>query len=653
MMEWKGERGGAERRVHVTMMQMFPCHVILSIVVLLPPRSRGKEGVMRSLTLGLALFLLVLPHPVLADELGFIRLSLLEGDVQVLVRDTTDWIDAVVNLPMGEGDRLWVPDDAKIELQVRGGVIVRADGNTSLDVLTVSGDSAQFYLDRGHAYVNDRRGGIATVQIDTLSASFRSYDNSIMMIDVTEDGETEDGETEVSVIQGYVYAENRNGATRVTAGETLTIRGEGSADLSPIGMPDEWERWNKDRDLDLLAESDSSRYLPEELKDYASELDGNGQWQYASSYGYVWTPTAVVSTWAPYTVGRWVWVRGSYVWIAYDPWCWAPSHFGRWIVVPSLGWSWVPPAVGAAYWGPGYVGWVVTPTAVAWVPLAPGEIYYGYGSYGPWSRNITTVVNVTNVVNNRVYINARANHGVTVVDRDSFGSSSEGRGRPGENPFIDRTWRDDRHIAIVPPRDRPPRPVVLAPPRHQESEHHVQPPPKREGSLSEQQGKRFETPPAKRESPSSVRPLAGTPADTPPAVKQPRIDRTRVQQDQRLGSPPGKREVTPAVGLPDGLSPGTPPAVKQPRAGRVRPPDQVRQTRPEQLKTERRVVKERGASVFHPQPPENLAVKRLHEPREIKRSYKQSQGTQTKSRSGQGQDRERQQQGRQMSTEGK
>ena len=550
---------------------------------------------MRTSLIAAFVFALLVPGLGFGDELGYIRLGLIDGDVQVLIKDTTDWTDAVTNLPLGEGDRLWVPADAKAELQVRSGVMVRADGNTSLDTLTVSGDSAQFYLERGHAYVNNRRGGIATVQIDTPLSSFRSYDNSIMMIDVAEDGMTE-----VSVIKGYIYAENRAGATRVTAGNTLTIRIDESADLSPIGAPDEWERWNKDRDRSLFAGSESSRYLPDELQDFASDLDDNGRWQYAPTYGYVWTPTVVVSSWAPYSYGQWVWIRGSYVWVPYDPWCWAPSHFGRWVVVPSLGWSWVPPAVGAAYWGPGYVGWYVTPAAVAWVPLAPGEIYYGYGYYGPWSVNITTV-NVTNVVPTRTYVNAREERGVTVVDRDTFGTGKRGRDHSGGNPFLDHKRRDDRDIAIVPPRDRPRHPVVLATPEAREREHPVQPPPERE------------------------RPQGGA-------------------GEVRLGTPPAKRETPPAVQRPAGTPVAAPPAVKQPRAERISPPEQVRRIRPEAVKNERRVVKEREASVFSPQPPVSLPVKRLPEPRQIMRPQVRAPGAHAQPRGGQGENRVGQQQ---------
>jgi len=298
---------------------------------------------MRSVTIPSAILFLLIPVVAFAADSGLFRLGLVEDGVQVLIRDTTDWTDATVNVPLGEGDRIWVPDGGKAELQIRGGVYVRSDGGTALDILSANGDAAQFYLDRGHIYINNRRGGIRIVQIDTPLTSVRSFDNSVMMIDVTEDGVTE-----VSVLKGYVTAEDRSGATRVGAGKTLTIREGTDSELAPIGAPDEWERWNTDRDRELTAWSESSRYLPDELHDYSSDFDDNGRWDYVSDYGYVWYPTVVAADWAPYTVGRWVWIRGSYVWIAYDPWGWAPCHYGRWVFVASRGWCWVPPVAGAA-----------------------------------------------------------------------------------------------------------------------------------------------------------------------------------------------------------------------------------------------------------------------------------------------------------------
>jgi hypothetical protein len=410
-----------------------------------------------------------------------------------------------------------------------------------------------------------------------------------MMIDISEDGVTE-----ISVLKGYVYAESRAGATQVSAGNTLTIRGENNAEIAPIGAPDDWERWNMERDQRLNAWGESSRYLPDELHEYASDFDDNGRWDYVGDYGYVWVPAVTAASWAPYTYGRWVWIRGSYVWIDYDPWGWAPGHYGRWVFTSARGWCWVPPARGAVYWGPGYVGWIVTPSYVAWVPLAPGEVYYGYGYYGPGSVNIATA-NINTVMVNRTYVNARVNNSVVVVQRDSFGTGRRVPVKFKENPFLERRQQPERNITVVPPLVRPERPLVLVPP--EAPEHVRQRPPEGERIPHEVPA----TPRAVPAAPPTIR--TERPAVTPPAVAPLVVPR---KTEQRL------------------------------------PPEQVRKTRPEEMKNERRLVKERDASVFKPQPPENLPVKRSNEPRVINRKPIPQQGEQPRQQQPQKNDREEQ-----------
>ncbi len=508
-----------------------------------------------SIVLSFIVLLTAFPVCSFAEGMGFARLSLVQGDVQISNPDIPEWTLVSVNMPLAEGDRLWIPEDGRGEMQFRGGVYIRADEQTAVDILSLSADSVQFYLDRGHLYINNRRGGIKTVQIETPLASIRSYDNSIIMIDVSEDGVTE-----ASALKGDVYAETRAGATRIGSGNTLTIRGDNSAELSPIGPPDEWERWNVDRDRIVTAWSESSRYLPDDLHEYSSDFDNNGRWEYVGDYGYVWNPTVVSVDWAPYTVGRWIWVRGNYVWVSYEPWGWVPFHYGRWGFVTSLGWCWVPPAPGAVYWAPGYVGWIVTPTYVAWVPLAPGEIYYGYGYYGPGSVNITTV-NINTVVVNRVYRNSTLTRAVTVVRRDTFGTGLRVPVSVQENPFV-RVPRGK--IGIVPP---------------------------------------------------SVKPERRVPLTSSPAVK--------IESRQ----PPGPEQARPEELMRRRTVPAGPPEAEQERPalmpfiGRApekqQPPEQIRKIRPEEMKTERKLVRERNASAFKPSPAENLQIKQMKAPKVI------------------------------------
>ncbi len=535
---------------------------------------------MRTIKYAFVLLVLLLPAPAGANDLGLARLSLIEGDVQVLIQDTADWTPATINLPMNEHDRIWVAESGRAELQIQGGVYTRTEGNTSLDILTINRDSAQFYLDEGHLYINNRRGGINTVQIDTSLASIRSYDNSILMVDVAENGEIE-----ISVLKGTVYAESKAGSTSVSAGNTLTIRSESNAEISPISAPDQWEEWNIARDRELTSWSESSRYLPDELHEYSSDFDQYGRWNYDSEYGYVWSPVVTGADWAPYSYGNWVWIRGSYVWIDYDPWGWAPSHYGRWVFA-SRGWCWVPPAVGAAYWGPGYVGWVVTSSYVAWVPLAPGEVYYGYGYYGPHSVNITTV-NVNTVVVNRNYRNAVVRNSVVVVNRDSFGTGQRVPARIRENPFENggKQGNDWKHVNVVPPKVRPDKPVVIAPAEARQHTHR----------MLRDRDQRLARP--------------ETRAVTPPAVTAERPDQRQPREQHQPGA------VNPRASRPI-------PQTQQ------QPPERIRRTRPEDVKNARPLIRQRDASVFQSRQPDNLPVRRSNQPRVVNRipQQQQSQG---------------------------
>lgn len=397
------------------------------------------------------LCLMFLPTAAFAAEIGLARISLIKGDVQIYTDDTREWVAASINMPLREGDRIWVPEGARTEVHIQGGVYIRIGSASSFDILALQEESYQFYLNGGHAYINNRKGGIDHIQVDTPQTSVGCYDNSLVMIDVAQSGATD-----ISALKGYAAAETRNGKTRVGPGNTLHIGADMTAELSPLAPPDQWENWNRERDRKLAAGNRSLRYIPENLDDYAYELDDYGRWVYVTDYGYCWTPLRVSVGWSPYRLGRWCWIGGDYVWISYEPWGWVPHHYGRWTFVVNFGWCWVPPPVGEVFWAPGYVGWVHTPAYVAWVPLAPGEIYYGRGNYGPRSVNITNVTINRTVVQNFRNVNVR--NAVTVVNRDAFITGRKEPVRVKGNPF--RAANVDVGLPVIKPTKAAAMPVV-------------------------------------------------------------------------------------------------------------------------------------------------------------------------------------------------
>ena len=357
---------------------------------------------------------------------GYMRISYIEGDVQVNTPDAGEWGFASVNAPLGEGDQVWVPEGGRAELQLNSGTFIRLDQNSAIQVLSIDNGSSQFHLSQGSAYVVfdvSTRGGV--IQVDTPDASTRAFKRAVFRIDVL------DQYTDVAVYRGSVETENGVGSTKIKKDQMLSLGQDTDGEVAPMGPPDEWERWNKKRNDRILGRTTGgSRYLPEELRSYSSDFDNNGRWIQVPDYGYVWTPTVTVGIdWAPYREGRWIWRHGEYIWVGQEPWGWAPYHYGRWAYVARAGWCWVPPSRGEVFWGPGYVGWVRTAEYVAWVPLAPREIYYGRGNYGKHSVNITNVnINQVNVTN--VYQNINVNNGVTVINRNTFNTA-----RPVAVPF--------------------------------------------------------------------------------------------------------------------------------------------------------------------------------------------------------------------------
>ena len=153
------------------------------------------------------------------------------------------------------------------------------------------------------------------------------------------------------------------------------------------------------------------------------------------------------------------------------------------------------------------------------------------------------------VAANRTYVNARVNHSVVVVERESFGTGRHTLVQIKENPFIEVTLRPEGAITIAPPLIKPRNPIFIVPPEIRDHVHSLPP---------------------------------------------------RMAEHERMA-----REVSETR------------HGARPSAQHVLPPERFRNIRPEEMKNERRVVKEREASVFRPQPPENLTVRKMKEPKMI------------------------------------
>jgi len=182
--------------------------------------------------------LLLFPPYSDADSLGAMRVNLVQGDVQVKIADTGEWVPVSVNMALLEEDELWVPEGSRAAIQTTRGDYIRLDEGTALQILRMDIDSYQFHLTEGRVYVLNRAPKRSVLQFDTPDASIRAFGNARFRIDIP------GGETDVSVFRGSVQTENGDGTITVRAGTMLALGTDGYAELSPVPPPDDWQRWS-------------------------------------------------------------------------------------------------------------------------------------------------------------------------------------------------------------------------------------------------------------------------------------------------------------------------------------------------------------------------------------------------------------------------
>lgn len=330
---------------------------------------------MKKLTLSLVIFFFTLPvlsaeEPAYTNQ-SFARLSYVTGSTYIQRVADLAYEEAVVNMPVTEGDRVGTTE-GRAEIYLGSGTYLRLDHNTKIDFTSLprrGNDASQVRVWSGNVYFSVKNlDEEKDIEIHTSDVSVYILDPGLYRIDVREDAETE-----IFVFHGILEAAGESGSVLVKDRQRLEAT-QGHYASPPTGFmavaEDSFDRWNEYRDSQIRKRM-AQRYLPDELEDFEYELRSYGNWIYVSPYGYVWVPGRVGLDWRPYFNGRWIWHSLSgWTWLPYESWGWAVYHYGRWHWRVGIGWYWIPTRV----WGPGWVHWYDGADYWGWAPLS----YYGY-----------------------------------------------------------------------------------------------------------------------------------------------------------------------------------------------------------------------------------------------------------------------------------
>ena len=291
-----------------------------------------------SMVLLMAAACALLALPALADsQARIVRLSDVQGAVQIDKNTGMGFENAFLNLPITQGAQVKTHDRGRAEIEFEDGSSLRLTPNTTVEFSTLGlSDSGKrisvINLVEGMAYVNWLGKDEVTLNFSreklTLDrpAHFRV-----------------DTSTEVAnlaVFKGDVDVEGPAGKIVVAKKKTAEFN---AADN------DKYTLANNVKDAPLDAwDKEASAYHDQYAKNNSSSPYG---------YGMMWQPYFTGVGFDPFMNGAWSWYPGfGYMFASAYPWGWMPYRYGNWMFVPGMGWMWQPGAWNSWLTVPRYTG---------------------------------------------------------------------------------------------------------------------------------------------------------------------------------------------------------------------------------------------------------------------------------------------------------
>src|SRR3981189_1555203 len=310
-----------------------------------------------------------------------VRLSEVQGTVQI-DRATGDGFDkAFINLPVIEGSRLKTGKDGRAEVEFEDGSALRLAPDSEVDFTRLAlGDDGQklsaVQLVSGTVYANfhpkksgNKAGDQFTLNFAHESVTVAGAAHFRVELDGT-------SKATLAVFKGKVSATSPSGEFEVAEKHSATIDvakdDRAEKDTFVIAKnyeaepSDAWDRHQTDYHDRYASTGGSGISSPYGYG--MSDLNYYGSFMNVAGYGNVWQPYFIDAAWSPFQDGGWALYPGAgYLGGSGYPWGWMPYNYGNWAFIPGFGWVWQP-----GYYNPWYgIPQVVNPPIRTKVPTPP------------------------------------------------------------------------------------------------------------------------------------------------------------------------------------------------------------------------------------------------------------------------------------------
>lgn len=290
-----------------------------------------------------------------------VRLSDVEGTVQIDRNTGEGFEKAFLNLPVIEGSRLKTGKDGRAEVEFEDGSALRVGPDSELNFERLSlGDNGQkistVELASGTAYgsFHDQKGNDFQLILAQQSLTVPSAAHFRVSL-------TGSSSASLAVFKGAVNANGPSGKFDVAEKHSATIdlaavnAAKTDGDKSDAAKTDDsiiaknydqepldgWDRQQNDYHERFANTGGSSFSSPYGYG--VSDLNYYGNFMMLPGYGSVWQPFFTNAGWSPFMDGAWSWYPGAgYTWVSAYPWGWMPYRYGNWAFIPPYGWVWEP-----------------------------------------------------------------------------------------------------------------------------------------------------------------------------------------------------------------------------------------------------------------------------------------------------------------------
>ena len=294
----------------------------------------------------------LLTQPALADsQARIVRLSDVQGTVQINKNTGNGFESAFLNLPITQGTQLKTLANGRAEIEFEDGSTMRLAPSTSVEFSTLgTSDSGKHLsvvdLAEGMAYLNWLGKSRDEISLNFSREKFTLDHAAHVRVDTSEQS------ANLAVFKGDVEVEGPSGKLSIGKKKTATfnVTDEDKYIIANNIPPVPLDSWDKESIAyhDQYAKNNSSPY------GYgAADLNYYGSYTDVPGYGMMWQPFFTGIGWDPFMDGAWGWYPGfGYMFASPYPWGWMPYRYGNWAFIPGFGWMWQP-----GYWN----SWATVP----------------------------------------------------------------------------------------------------------------------------------------------------------------------------------------------------------------------------------------------------------------------------------------------------